>query len=202
MLLYETVRSKGSAMSHAEERMLDRRAFLRGLVLTGAMLAGCGGRAEEEAPVPDVEPKESPSAEGEPAPETAPPEAKPTANNVEEKSAMNLTITINGTPFAATADEGQTGQDLLSRLPFSLHMEELHGNEKYCYTGEDFGGEASVPATIYAGDLMVYDDDCLVLFYETHPNENWAYKMAARIKDTSGLEEACGSGSVMVNFSR
>ena len=58
-------------------------------------------------------------------------------------------------------------------------MDELHGNEKYCYTGEGFGGEQYVPETIEAGDLMVFGSDCLVLFYETFSNGGWSYAHGA-----------------------
>ena len=80
-------------------------------------------------------------------------------------------------------------------------MDELHGNEKYCYTGEGFGGEQYVPETIEAGDLMVFGSDCLVLFYETFSNGGWSYARVGKVDDPSGLADACGSGTSTVTFS-
>ena len=115
---------------------------------------------------------------------------------------MNIVVTVNGTPFTASIDDGAAGQALLAQLPLTLAMEELHGNEKYCYTGTPFGGDAQVPATIEAGDLMVFGSDCLVLFYETFANSGWSYQRVGRIDDPAGLAEACGSGSATVTFER
>lgn len=72
------------------------------------------------------------------------------------------------------------GREPINRLPLTLQMDELHGNEKYCYTGEPFGSDQSVPETIEAGDLMVFGSDCLVLFYETFANDGWGYALVGR----------------------
>jgi hypothetical protein len=115
---------------------------------------------------------------------------------------MKIMVHVNGTPFGATIDEGAAGQALLAQLPLTLAMDELHGNEKYCYTGQPFGGEAQTPATIEAGDLMVFGSDCLVLFYESFANSGWSYQRVGRIDDPTGLADACGSGAATVSFER
>ena len=108
--------------------------------------------------------------------------------------------TYSATPYTATIEDTAAGQELLARLPLTLQMEDLHGNEKYCYTGESFDGEQYVPDTIEAGDLMVFGSDCLVLFYETFSNGGWSYARVGRIDDPTGLAEACGSGTAAVVF--
>ena len=113
---------------------------------------------------------------------------------------MQISVTVNGAPFTATIEDTDAGKALLARLPLSLTMDELHGNEKYCYTGESFGGEQHVPETIEAGDLMVFGSDCLVLFYETFANGGWSYARVGKIDDVTGLAEACGAGAVTVEF--
>ena len=114
---------------------------------------------------------------------------------------MKIQVTVNDTQFTATIEDTAAGQELLARLPLTLSMEELHGNEKYCYAGGSFGGEAYVPDTIEAGDLMVFGSDCLVLFYETFSNGGWSYTRVGRIDDPSGLADACGPGTATVTFS-
>ena len=113
---------------------------------------------------------------------------------------MQIAVTVNDAPFTATIEDTAAGQELLARLPLTLAMEELHGNEKYCYTGASFGGEQYVPETIEAGDLMVFGSDCLVLFYETFANGGWSYARVGKIDDTAGLAEACGAGRATVVF--
>ena len=82
---------------------------------------------------------------------------------------LAMTVTVNGKPFSATAEDTEAGRELAPRLPLALDMSELNGVEKYSYTGVPFGGEAEVPATIAAGDIMAYSGDCLVLFYVPTP---------------------------------
>ena len=114
---------------------------------------------------------------------------------------MQIQVLVNDTPFTATIEDTAAGQELLARLPLTLSMEELHGNEQYCYTGESFGGETFVPGTIEAGDLMVFGSDCLVLFYETFSNGGWSYARVGKVDDPTGLADACGSGTSTVTFS-
>lgn len=178
--------------------MLTRRALFRGAVgLLALGLVGCG-RKENESSETEVDFQaitEEPSTT-ESEPETT--EAEDATK--EELNRMQISVTINGTLLTATLDDGIAGQQMLERLPMSLHMEELHGNEKYCYTGEPFDGEEYLPTTIEAGDLMVFGRDCLVLFYETFSNDTWSYQRVGKIDDASNLAELCGKGSVDVVF--
>ena len=114
---------------------------------------------------------------------------------------MKIQVTVNDAQFTATIEDTTAGQELLARLPLTLSMEELHGNEKYSYADGSFGGEAYVPDTIEAGDLMVFGSDCLVLFYETFSNGGWSYTRVGRSDDPSGLADACGPGTATVTFS-
>ena len=176
--------------------MLTRRELLQGAGFAALALAGCGKKddAPQEVEV-DFQATEDEPAEGEVEPEG---ESEPMAQG--EVNPMQISVTINGTPFTATLDDGVAGQQMLERLPLSLHMEELHGNEKYNYTGESFDGEEYLPTTIEAGDLMVYGGDCLVLFYETFDNDRYQYQRVGKIDDVTKLAEVCGKNSVNVDF--
>ena len=168
---------------------LGRRAFLQGLGLLLALGAvGCthtgpAADAPDQTDTSDDKPKDSASDAAE-----------------QEETTMQISVIVNDVPFTATIEDTAAGRGLLSRLPLTLSMDELHGNEKYCYTGEPFDGEQSVPGTIEAGDLMVFGSDCLALFYETFSNGGWSYARVGKIDDPTGLAEACGSGAATVTF--
>lgn len=182
--------------------MLTRRALLRnalGFMVLG--LAGCGRKDETPSEVEvdfQATDEELVEDEAESGLDSEPEAVESTAQ--EEVNPMQISVTINGTAFTATLDDGVAGQQMLERLPMSLHMEELHGNEKYSYTGEPFEGEEYLPTTIEAGDLMVYGGDCLVLFYETFDNDRYQYQRVGKIDDVSNLAEVCGKNSVYVDF--
>jgi hypothetical protein len=125
------------------------------------------------------------------------------ANPGQEASAMEtIVITVNGRAFSATLADTEAARQFAARLPMTLDMSELNGNEKYAFGDATYSIEgASVASPIEAGDLMLYEDDCVVLFYETHDNALYSYVPLAKIDDPSGLGEVVGSGSAAVAFS-
>lgn len=90
---------------------------------------------------------------------------------------------------------------LAGMLPMTLDMEELNGNEKYFYLDSSLPTSSTRPGTIHAGDVMLYGDSCLVVFYETF-RTSYSYTPIGHVTDISGLAEALGSGDVTVSFSQ
>ena len=114
---------------------------------------------------------------------------------------MNETIKIevNGTTFTATLDDNAAARAFAAMLPLTLDMQDLNGNEKYFYLDAALPASPYNPATIHAGELMLYGSACVVLFYETF-SSGYSYTRLGRIDDPSGLEAAVGSGNVTVSF--
>lgn len=174
------------------------------LILT--LLVGfisCGG--DDPIPLPDTEQPGSPEVPDEP---DEPGDKNDNDNNNNNNSNSNndtpmnnqLKITVGTTSFTATLADNATAAAFKSRLPLTLNMSELNGNEKYYYLPESLPAAASNPGTIQAGDLMLYGSDCLVLFYETF-RTSYSYTRIGRIDNPSGLAAALGGGSVSVTFS-
>ena len=110
-----------------------------------------------------------------------------------------MTITINGQTFLATLYDNETAAALKAKLPLTLNMSELNGNEKYNYLPFNLPTDASNPGQIHAGDLMLYGSDCLVLFYESFPT-SYRYTPIGCVNDPSGLADAVGNGGVQVTL--
>ena len=110
-----------------------------------------------------------------------------------------MTITINGQTFLATLYDNETVAALKEKMPLTLNMSELNGNEKYNYLPFSLPTNAGNPGQIHAGDLMLYGSDCLVLFYESFPT-SYRYTPIGRVNDPSGLADAVGDGGVQVTF--
>ena len=79
-------------------------------------------------------------------------------------------------------------------------MAELNGNEKYIYLDTVLPAQPVAIEEIAAGDLMLYGDNCIVLFYESFSTP-YSYTRLGGVDDPVGLQEALGDGDAMVSFS-
>jgi hypothetical protein len=115
-----------------------------------------------------------------------------------------IRIRVGSTTFTATLLDNPTVTAFSARLPMTVSMSELNGNEKLFNfpTSPNAGPlptNASNPRTITTGDLMLYGSTTLVLFYKSFPT-SYSYTRLGRIDNPAGLEAALGSGSVTVSF--
>jgi len=110
-----------------------------------------------------------------------------------------INIIIGSKTFTATLADSETGEAFAALLPLTVTMNELNGNEKYHYLNSSLPTATYRPGTIHAGDLMLYGNNCVVLFYETF-NSSYSYTRIGAIDDPSGLASALGSGNVSVRF--
>lgn len=78
-----------------------------------------------------------------------------------------MKIIINGKEYIVKLESNNTVSSLLKMLPLKLEMKELNGNEKYVYFNESLPTNPSNPKKINKGDLMLFGNNCLVLFYES-----------------------------------
>ena len=112
-----------------------------------------------------------------------------------------IKVVIGEKTFPIELENNRTAKAFMRLLPMTLRMEELNGNEKYFYMEQTLPENAEKPGTIRAGDLMLYGDDCLVLFYETFKS-NYSYTKIGHISSINGLKDALGSSGVKLSFKR
>ena len=110
-----------------------------------------------------------------------------------------LHIRVGSETFAATLVDNATTTAFVARLPLTLSMTELNGNEKYHDLPQSLPTNAVNPNTIQAGDLVLYNSNTLVLFYETI-STSYRYTRMGRIDNPTGLAAALGRGNVTVTF--
>jgi len=108
-------------------------------------------------------------------------------------------ITVGADSYIVTTYDNATARAFVSLLPLSIIMNEFNGNEKYFYLSNNLSGSPEKPSTIHAGDLMLYGQNCIVLFYETF-NTSYSYTKIGYIENPTGLKTALGSNNPTVTF--
>jgi hypothetical protein len=110
-----------------------------------------------------------------------------------------LRISIGANIFSATLLNNATVTAFKARLPLTVNMSELNGNEKLYNFPTNLPTNAANPGTIRNGDLMLYGSNVLVLFYKSFSTQ-YSYTRLGRIDDATGLASAVGAGNVAVTF--
>ena len=122
-----------------------------------------------------------------------------TNKNKEDKDLGDeiMTLLIGNYSFDVKLESNETVKKLLELLPLEIEMTELNGNEKYYYLDSTLPANAKSVGKINAGDVMLYGNDCLVIFYESF-SSGYSYTKIGHIEDVSELKAALGKGSVSV----
>jgi hypothetical protein len=122
------------------------------------------------------------------------------AAETETKQETRMNISINGQQFATELANNDTATAFAALAPMKIKMDDLHGNEKYHYLATHLPSRPEKPGQIHAGDLMLFGDSCVVLFYRDF-STSYSYTRIGRLKNAGGLARTLGTGAVTVEFS-
>ena len=104
--------------------------------------------------------------------------------------------TINGEKLEIKLEDNSTVSALLKELPLEVSMSDLNSNEKYVYLDNSLPTNTYSPKHIEAGDVMLFGDNCLVVFYKSF-DTSYSYTKIGHIDNLPSL----GDGSMSVAFS-
>ena len=107
-------------------------------------------------------------------------------------------IKINNIDYLIEFKETETANQIKAKIPFTVKMINLNGNEVYHKFDESFTTNKKSVGTINMGDIYLYQSDYLVLFYKTFTT-SYQYTEIGKLKNTTGLDTNI-SGDVMVQW--
>lgn len=122
-----------------------------------------------------------------------------TGNENDNTSTTKMKITIGTAVFTATLYDNPSAAAFKARLPLTIDMTELNGNEKYYDFPSPLPTNASVGGDIKVGDLTLYGNNVLVLFYKSF-NTSYSYTKLGYVDNSVGLAAALGNANVVVKF--
>lgn len=117
----------------------------------------------------------------------------------ESEGIMNTTIkiTINNKKYNAYLEQNETAKQFINMLPQELNMNELNGNEKYINLDYNLPTNSYNPKRIEAGDIMLYGNNCLVVFYKSFDTA-FSYTKIGHIDNLPNL----GNKNVTIKFEK
>ena len=120
-------------------------------------------------------------------------------NNIESENKMsfNIKAVIDNETYNAKLEENETAQAFMNMLPQEYNMSELNGNEKYIYLDNTFPTNSYNPKHIEKGDIMLYGNNCLVVFYKSF-DTSYSYTKIGHIENLQDLENK----NVTIKFMR
>ena len=109
-------------------------------------------------------------------------------------------IKLNGKEFEFEFKDTEVANQIKSKLPFTVKMTNLNGNEVYYqFSGESFTTNHKSVGTINMGDIYLYQSNYLVLFYKTFTT-SYSYTEIGKLKDATGLDTIIGSSDIEVEW--
>lgn len=87
----------------------------------------------------------------------------------------------------------------ITQLPLTIQMNELHGNEKYNYLDFSLPSQSESIRNIKSGDIMLFGNNCLVLFYEDLTT-SYQYTKIGYVANSENLKNLVGDQSITITF--
>ena len=121
----------------------------------------------------------------------------PNNENQNNKEDANMKVIIKDKEYEIILENNETVSALMELLPLELDMSELNGNEKYYYLDKTLPINSKNPGKIEKGDVMLYGNNCLVIFYKSF-NTSYSYTKIGHIDNLPNL----GNHNIEIKFSK
>ncbi|MBQ9023743.1 MAG: hypothetical protein IJ105_00810 [Bacilli bacterium] len=108
-----------------------------------------------------------------------------------------MKVIINEKEYSINLEDNNTVESFINMLPKEFNMNELNGNEKYIYLDKSLPTNSYNPKHINTGDVMLFKDNCLVIFYKSF-DTSYSYTKIGHIDDLPDL----GNDSILVRFEK
>lgn len=119
--------------------------------------------------------------------------------SAENMAASKVKMNIGDREFTIRLEDTEAACELAKRLPLSLEMTELNGNEKYANLGSPLPTSVEKVGKVETGDVMLWGNDCLVVFYKSFVT-SYSYTRIGHVTEMDGLAKAVGKGNVTIDF--
>jgi hypothetical protein len=110
-----------------------------------------------------------------------------------------ISLRINNQVFDLQLENNPTAQSFANLLPLDLAMKDHLNNEKFATLPNALPTKDKTAEQIYAGDVMLYQGDTIVIFYESF-RSSYRYTKIGQISNADTLKQTLGRGNVQVKW--
>ena len=114
---------------------------------------------------------------------------------------QRLQMAVGAHRFTVVLDDTPAARALAQMVPVTFQMSDLNDNEKKVSLHKGLPTQVVRPGTIRTGDVLLWGDDTLVVFYKTF-SSSYSYTRIGRIENPGDLQKVLGPADVRVTFSR
>ena len=110
------------------------------------------------------------------------------SNKINSKSEgiNNMKVIIDNKEYVLELEDNDTVKEFIKTVPKEYEMIELNDNEKYVNLDKSLPTNSIYPKTINQGDVMLFGDDCLVIFYKSFET-TYSYTKIGHINNLPNL---------------
>lgn len=101
-------------------------------------------------------------------------------------NAEGIKLVIDDVEYSVELEDNPTSQEFVNLLPLEYNMTELNNNEKYVDLNTSLTSNPSKVGQISKGDLMLYNDNTIVLFYESF-NTTYEYTRIGHVNNLGDI---------------
>ena len=109
----------------------------------------------------------------------------------------SMKVIIDNKEYIINLEDNKTVKSFINMLPLELNMNELNENEKYVYLDKTLPTNSYNPKRINTGDVMLYGNNCLVIFYKSF-DTSYSYTKIGHIDNLPNL----GNNNILVRFEK
>ena len=109
--------------------------------------------------------------------------------------ASDIKVVINDQTYILKLENNDTAKEFINLLPLEYTMNDLNNNEKYVYMNNYLTTNSYNPKRIEKGDVMLYGNNCLVIFYKSF-DTLYSYTKVGHIDNLDDLED----GTIVAKF--
>ncbi len=103
-----------------------------------------------------------------------------------DEKVSDIKVIINDKTYTLKLENNSTVEGFINLLPQEFTMSELNGNEKYVYIDNSLTTNSYYPKHIKKGDVMLFGNNCLVIFYKSF-DTSYSYTKIGHIDNLEDL---------------